>query len=108
MSHRSGTTHGYQPQWKNGEKWENIEVKHLHGNAETPARGFHFPLYDGGILQEIWLCGREQAWAIAWGYACEIASISFSTIEVRIQEFKVTYSIDYEPINAESTGNDEP
>lgn len=83
---QGGTFHAYEPEFRNGDKWERIQTNRVwHG-------GIPAPLFTGGIANTIGLQGYAQAMAIAWGFAAE-ADAAGREITVRVVKYEVIYDI---------------
>lgn len=88
---QNGCFTAYEPEYKNENgEWKPINVVQLTPNQR---RGIEFPLLNGGILQQIYLCGRAQAYALAWSYASDVEANTYRTVEVRVVEYDLEYSI---------------
>jgi hypothetical protein len=110
----SGTFMGYKPQWKlqqpwggifkakkieEGQDWTDVSYTQVRGRisvrlpdgTETPV-GVPFPRHQPGILETIFMCGYEQAMALAWTFAAHMAANGYE-VEVRAEEYELKYDI---------------
>jgi len=96
---QSGTTTGYKAQWRREgkEKWKDITWEKLCYPRGAILESVPFPALYGGILSTVYLMGKAQAQAVAWGFVADWEATQFSTIEVRILAYEVKYSIEYRP-----------
>lgn len=113
----SGTFHAYQPQWKHrgafaeainkrtlkmegGDDWTNVPFV---VNRNTPsymtlpdgrqvAVGVPFPRFMPGVLETIFLCGYEQAMALAYTFAAYVAADG-GEVEVRAEAYTLNFDI---------------
>lgn len=112
----SGNFMGYKPQWKHhgefgkginkallklegGDDWTDVQfLIHRGGlaiqlpNGTQIPLGIPFPRFMPGVLETIFLCGHEQAMALAWSFAAHIAAAG-GEVEVRAEEYQLTYDI---------------
>lgn len=84
---QGGTFTGYLPEAYNMKDDEWVEIPIHPSEAGIP-----FPRRNGGVLQQIFLCGHAQAQALAWGFAAQ-GEKEGKTIKVRIQPYEVVYDI---------------
>lgn len=123
----SGTMVAYKPQWKDrgafgesinkrfiglqdGKEWRDVPFTIIRGGAsvtlpdgrEMPL-GVPFPRHMPGIHETIYLCGHEQAMALAWGFAAHVAAAG-GEIEVRAEAFSLEYEVKAKPY--EGKGHD--
>jgi hypothetical protein len=98
-SHQSGTFTGYKPYYRDSHtedsKWKLVPYQHEFSNGGVNVRKIPFPLWNGGVLQQIWLLGFEQANAIAYIFAADAEALG-NSIEVKVEAFTVKYSIEYD------------
>ena len=91
---QSGTFTGYRAVYKDeNDKWKNIEYRQEYGRHVT-VLGVPYPMWNGGILQQMWLLGFNQANAIAYLFAADKAAVG-KEVEVKVEAYKVNYTIDY-------------
>ena len=99
MSERElhGTFTAYQPMYfdDDKQKWIHISVRY---SPTTDAGGVKFPLFFGGIMQEVSLYGKAQANALAWGHAAECNALNGFAPDVKIVPFKVKFDLVVEAI----------
>lgn len=99
MSHSAGTFQGYKPEFKDPltEKWRPIDFKQQNFIRGQVMDGIPYPALEAGILHQVWLLGKAQAWAIACGFAADYAAVHYTDVAIRIVPYKVQFKIDYEP-----------
>lgn len=112
----SGNMSAFKPQWKNrgmfaeainkrllglegGEKWRDVPFTVIRGgvsvrlpNGQEVPLGIPFPRAMPGIFETIYMCGHEQAMALAWSFAAHVASAG-GEVEVRAEEYTLRYEI---------------
>ena len=111
----SGTFMGYKPQWKHAGIVsqvgnERLGLTHKVGWHDVPFQihrgsvavrlpsgdvvplGIPFPRHQPGILETIFMCGYEQAMALAWSFAAHVAALG-GEVEVRAEAYKLNYDI---------------
>jgi len=81
-------------------KWELIPYKQSYAPEGVFTVGIPYPMWNGGILQQMYLLGFEQANAIAYSFAAK-AEATGKSVEIKIEPFKVKYSIEYDKIKEE-------
>lgn len=123
---QAGTFLGYEPQWrhkqpygslnkqlapkvKGGDIWTKVPFTIFRGqfHIELPdgtvvSVGVPFPRASAGILETIFMCGWEQANALAWDYAAHAAAIG-AAIEVRVVDYEIKYDIKARQLEPEMT-----
>ncbi len=111
----SGTMSAYKPQWKHSTEWGKVINQQIlgpkggddwtdvpftiirgavavkFGDKSVPV-GIPFPMMMPGILESIYLCGYEQAMALAWTFAAGMAA-SGGEVEVRVDPYDLQYEI---------------
>lgn len=111
-----GTFSGFKPQWKHrgdwgesinkrhlkmegGDKWTDVSFVVIRGglavtlpDGQQVPVGVPFPRHMPGILETIFMCGYEQAMALAWCFASHVAAAG-GEIEVRAEEYTLNYDI---------------
>lgn len=88
----NGKTRAWQPEYFDlvANEWKEVPYKKL--GADNVA-GIPYPSCFGGLFEFVGLCGKEQAWALAWGYAALCKANSMHTPEVRVSEYEFVYEI---------------
>lgn len=110
-----GTCMGYKPQWKHADVvsqvgnerlgltqkdgWHDVPFQIHRGNVavrlpsgDIAPLGIPFPRHQPGILETIYMCGYEQAHALAWSFAAHIASLG-GRVEIRAEAYELKYDI---------------
>lgn len=85
----SGGKHtGYKPEYLGDDKeWHAIPT------TEGGPNGVPQPLADANINQQLGLFGYEQAWALAWHFAANVAAVTFGVPRIRVAQYEVSYDI---------------
>ena len=88
----NGTMYAYLPEYFGIDKeWHSIPTREL--KPPLSATGMPKPRGDFGLLSMTGLFGYEQAWALAWQFAAQVASDSFNVPKIRITSLKLQYSV---------------
>lgn len=85
---RNGNYTGHKPEYLGEDgNWHAIPTK------DAGQNGVPQPLACGNINAELGLFGYEQAWALAWQFAAQIAAQHFAVPKIRVAQFEVVYDI---------------
>lgn len=122
MSSMSGNFRAFKPQWRHREpfgktinesiglrserEWSDVPfvtvrngvAVRLHDGTELQV-GVPFPSRLGGLLDTMGLCGHEQATALAWVFAAQLASVG-GEVDVRVEEYELKYDLKAELASA--------
>ena len=94
------TFSGYYPEYYENGEWKRIPIYKIQNSTGIP-----WPSFKGGILETIFLCGYEQAQALAWSFSADLASRGYH-MGVRVKEYKVKYDIEvFEVEGPKDSGN---
>lgn len=82
---QGGTFQGYEPQYKEGDKWKRIyTIEQSYGSP--------YPSAFGGVLKQIGLMSFAQAEAIRWQFTACMESQG-KKVETQIQGYEIVYEI---------------